>query len=172
MKSIKAALKRKSQKDRQQLGDMGALCAPWGREGEQTCLLDLAWWHARSLRRALPPPHLLPLWLPTEPGNQWEHRKPRLGSGPIRPTQRMMTIPLTPTISHILSTKHSFVFFLAPNSLFPPSPLNTARTFMFYESIWNVKRFSGRSFHHSIRIGFSCALTPASMPTCLMSHKM
>lgn len=69
--------------------------------------------------------------------------------------------------------KAQFFFSLSLSvSLFPPSPLNTARTFMLYESIWNVKRFSGRTFHHSIRIGFSCALPPTSMPTCLMAHKM
>ena len=173
MKSIKAALKRKSQKDRRQLGDRSAAVCCLG-EGRGAALPPWpCWWHTRSLRRALPPPHLPPFWLPTQPGNPWEHLKPRLGAGPILPTQRLMTIPLTPTISHILSTKHSSLSLSLSLSLsislFPPSPLKTARTFMLYESIWNVK---GRSFHYSVRIGFSCALPPASMPTCLMSHKM
>jgi len=42
MKSIKAALKRKSQKDRQQLGDMGARCVLLGGgEGSRLAFLTL-----------------------------------------------------------------------------------------------------------------------------------
>ena len=62
--------------------------------------------------------------LPTQPGNQWEHPRPRLGSGPILPTQRMTTIPLTPTIPHILSTKHSFFFFFSSLILYFHHPLS------------------------------------------------
>ena len=134
MKSIKAALKRKSQKDRRQLGDRSAAVCCLG-EGRGAALPPWpCWWHTRSLRRALPPPHLPPFWLPTQPGNPWEHLKPRLGAGPILPTQRLMTIPLTPTISHILSTKHSF--FSLSLSLYFPLPTIPSQNCQDLYALW------------------------------------
>lgn len=136
MKSIKAALKRKSQKDRQQLGDMGACCVLLGGGGgELTCLLDLAWWHTRSLRRALPPP-LPPASL--APHSAWEpvrtsQTQARLWANP--PTQRMTTIPLTPISTSISKAQFFFFFFRSlilyfhhPLSILP-GPLCSMRVF-------------------------------------------
>ena len=172
MKSIKAALKRKSQKDRQQLGDMNACCVLLGG-GEGSSLASLTLLMAyqvikEGLTSSTPPAFLAP-------HSAWEPM------GTSQTQARLWANPPHPKVDDHTSDSHYFpypinkaqFFFLSLSiSLFPPSPLKTARTFMLYESIWNVKRFSGRSFHHSVRIGFSCALPPASMPTCLMSHKM
>lgn len=171
MKSIKAALKRKSQKGQAAAWGHGCMLCSLGEGGA-----DLPPWPClmayqiikEGLTSSIPPR----LWLPTQPGNQWEHPRPRLGSGPILPTQRMTHhtsgLPLFPT-----SYQQSTVFFFFSALTYFHHPLS-----QYYQAlyalwyIWNAKSFSGRAFHHSVRIGFSCTLTPAIMPTCLMSHKM
>lgn len=123
-----------------------------------------------GLTSSIPPASLAPhsAWEPV----RTSQTQARLWANPPYPKDDDHTSDSHYSPHPINKAQFFFFFFPLSNSLFPPSPLNTTRPFMLYESIWNVKSFSGRAFHHSVRIGFSCTLTPAIMPTCLMSHKM
>lgn len=111
MKSIKAALKRKSQKDRQQLGDMNACCVLLGG-GEGSSLASLTLLMAyqvikEGLTSSTPPAFLAP-------HSAWEPM------GTSQTQARLWANPPHPKVDDHTSDSHYF-----------PHPINKAQFFFF-----------------------------------------